>query len=163
MKRKNTVVELKPPAEMMDDKDKFSIFVAGSIEQGKAIEWQKHFYEEICKMRPTPNVIIYNPRRDNWDSKWDQSSKNPALVEQIEWELEHLEKADLIVMFLQPGTRSAISLLELGLYARDVFVLKKQMLVLCPEGFDRKANIDVTCQFYDILTAKDMPDFIKKN
>jgi hypothetical protein len=161
-KNKKTVVEIKPPSDMLADKDKFGIFVAGSIEQGKAIEWQKHFYDEICKMRPVPNVIIYNPRRDNWDNTWDQSSENKILQEQIEWELEHLEKAHLVVMFLQPGTMSPISLLELGLYARDVYAMKKQMIVLCPEGFHRKANVDVTCMYYDIPMAKDMKDLIKK-
>lgn len=159
---RSRIFEIKPPANILPSKERFDIFVAGSIEQGKAEEWQKEFFSEIRKMRPAPNVALFNPRREDWNADWDQSADNKNLVEQIEWELEHLEKANLIVMYLQPDTKSPISLLELGLFAKEVFAMKKQMIVLCPEGFYRKANVDVVCQYYDITTAKDMKDLIKK-
>lgn len=156
------MIHIKPPTELLKDPTRYDIFLAGSIEQGKAEEWQKAFYEEIYKMRPKPNVAMFNPRRDDWDPNWDAIKDKKKLEEQIEWELEHLEKANLIVMYLQPGTISPVSLLELGLFAREVYVMKKQMIVLCPEGFHRKTNIDVVCQYYDITMAKDMNDLIKK-
>ena len=140
----------------MPSKERFDIFLAGSIEQGKAIDWQKAFVEEIEKMKPSPSVAFFNPRRDEWDPTWDQSSTNENLVEQIDWELEHLEKANLIIMYLQPGTISPVSLLELGLFS------KRPMIVLCPEGYHRKANVNVVCTRYKITMAKDMKDLIKK-
>lgn len=147
---------------LLKSKERFSIFTAGSIEQGKAIEWQEAFFNEINKMKPTPDVAIFNPRRDNWDPSWNTADHKPQLLEQIEWELEHLEEANLIVMYLQPGTVSPVSLIEFGLFARAVYVMKKQMIVLCPDGFHVKANVNAVCQYYDITMAKDMPDLIKK-
>lgn len=171
----NNVTEIKPPAELLPDKKRFEIFLAGSIEQGKAEEWQHEFADAIRKMKPRPNVALFNPRRDNWDPSWSgisppgdsklftqQVLQQEQLVKQIEWEIEHLERAHLIVMYLQPGTISPVSMLELGIFVKEVFTMKKQMIVLCPEGFHRKTNIDVVCQYYDVTMAKDMTELIKK-
>jgi len=160
MKKKSNIIELKPLGELMKSKDRFDIFLAGSIENGKAEEWQKAFKDEIMKMRPQPSVGLFNPRRENWDPSWGDD--NPELVKQIQWEISHLEKADLIVMYLQPGTISPISLLELGLFANAVYKCEKQMIVLCPKGFGKKTNVDVTCEHYDISMAKDMKELIAK-
>ena len=40
---KTKVKEIKPPTNILPDKTQFKIFVAGSIEQGKAEKWQQHF------------------------------------------------------------------------------------------------------------------------
>ena len=158
---KSNVIEIKPLASLVPSKNRFDIFLAGSIENGKAEEWQSMFRDQLYKMRPKHEVGLFNPRRDNWDPTWNQHD-NPQLIEQIEWELEHLEKAQLIVMYLQSGTISPISLLELGIFAKEVYRSEKQMIVFCPEGFHRKANVDVVCQYYDISTAKSMEELIKK-
>lgn len=160
MKTRPNILELKPLGHSGKFKDRFDIFVAGSIENGKAEEWQKHFKSELEKMRPKHAVGLFNPRRDDWDPTWGDN--NPELIKQIEWELDHLEQADLIVMYLQPGTISPISLLELGLFAKEVYKCEKQMIVLCPDGFHRKTNVEVVCQYYDISMAKTMEDLIKK-
>lgn len=160
---KTKVKEIKPPTNILPDKTQFKIFVAGSIEQGKAEKWQQHFFDELSKMRPALDVVLFNPRRDDWNADWDQTSDNKNLIAQIEWELEHLEEADLIVMYLQAGTISPVSLLELGLFAKEVYKSEKQMIVLCPDGFHRKANVNTVCQYYDISTAKDMKELIKKS
>ena len=162
MKKRPNILEIKPLGTSGKSDDRFDIFVAGSIENGKAIDWQKHFKEELEKMRPQHSVGLFNPRRDNWDPTWGEDEANPELIKQIEWELDHLEQVDLIVMFLQPGTISPISLLELGLFAKAVYKCEKQMIVLCPSGFHRKTNIDVVCDYYDISVAKNMEDLIKK-
>lgn len=160
MKKNDNVIEIKPPAQLGKSKDRFDIFLAGSIENGKAEEWQQSFVEELKKLK-TPSIGVFNPRRENWDPSWTQDD-NPELIKQIEWELDHLEEANLIVMYLQPGTISPISLLELGIFAKEVYSMKKQMIVLCPPGFHRRANVITTCMYYDITMAKDMKDLIKK-
>lgn len=43
-------------------------------------------------------------------------------------------------MYFDPSTKSPISLLELGLYARA-----GKMIVCCPDGFWRKGNVDIVC------------------
>ena len=156
------IEEVKPPADAAPAKDKYEIFLAGSIEQGKATEWQDAFVSALKAAGFEQNVTVFNPRRENWDASWKQSLDSPKFVEQVEWELEHIERSHLIVMYLQPDTKSPISLLELGLVAKEVYVADKEMIVLCPEGFYRKGNVDVVCQYYDIAQAKDMNDLIAK-
>src|SRR3546814_5771597 len=56
-----------------------------------------------------------------------------------------LESADIIVMLLAPGSQSPISLLETGLHARG-----GKLILLCPEGFWRKGNVDITADRYGI-------------
>jgi len=158
MKDKN-VIEIKPPAMLGKSKERFDIFLAGSIENGKAEPWQEALVQELEKTVKRP-IGIFNPRREDWDPTWKEGSKE--LINQIEWEVERLEQSDLIVMYLQPGTISPISLWELGCFCKDVYAMRKRMIVLCPSGFHRKTNVDVYCQYFDITMAKDMKDLIKK-
>ena len=57
-----------------------SIFLAGSIEMGIAESWQEKVVQEL-KNEP---VIILNPRRDDWDSSWEQKIDNLQFREQVE-------------------------------------------------------------------------------
>lgn len=114
-----------------------SIFLAGSIEMGAADNWQD---KVISKFSDIEYIDFLNPRRTDWDSSWLQSIVNPYFNEQVNWELDKLELADYIFMYLQPGTISPISLLELGMFVQD-----KTMIVVCPEGFYRKGNVDIVC------------------
>ena len=91
------------------------------------------------------NVTIYNPRRDDWDSSWDQSIFNNKFKEQVVWELDHLEKADIVIMYFDGKTKSPISLLEFGLYARS-----DKMIVYCENDFWRKGNVDIVSEYYNI-------------
>ena len=118
-----------------------SIFLAGSIEMGTAKDWQSIFYEEIYH-RP---VTIFSPRRDDWDASWEQSMDNPNFYEQVSWELDRLEECDVIAMYYDPNTKSPISLLELGLYARS-----GKLIVCCPTGFWRQGNVAIVCSKYGI-------------
>ena len=120
-----------------------AIFLAGSIEQGKAVDWQK----EIVKLLEEANaeITILNPRRDNWNAKLDQRKDNPDFREQVEWELEAQERANHILMFFDKETKSPITLLELGLFART-----GRLIVCCPEGFWRKGNVDIVCEKYNV-------------
>lgn len=119
----------------------FRIFLAGSIEMGSAPDWQAEVIERLSVY----DVAIFNPRRPDFDASQEQSADNPYFRGQVEWELRGLEIADVILMFLAPETVSPISLLELGLYARG-----GKLLVVCPEGFERKGNVDVVCREYGI-------------
>ena len=135
-----------------------SIFLAGSIEMGKADRWQDRVATELSDK----DVLILNPRRNNWNSNWEQSIDNPKFKEQVEWELQALEDADIILMYLQSDTMSPISLLEFGLYAKSN---PQKLIVCCPDGFWRKGNIDITATKYGIKivdTKEDMITLTKK-
>jgi hypothetical protein len=115
-------------------------FLAGSIEMGNAENWQDRL---IKKWRNKQGTVL-NPRRDEWDSTWTQSINNPKFKEQVLWELNGLELADKIFLYFDPSTKSPISLLELGLYART-----GKLLVCCPKGFWRRGNVEVVCEKYN--------------
>jgi hypothetical protein len=136
---------IKPPYR------KLSIFLAGSIEMGLAEDWQTKIENELSGH----DITIYNPRRDSWDSSWVQSIHNEQFREQVEWELDHLDKSDVIVMYFDENTKSPISLLELGLYASS-----GKMIVYCPEGFWRKGNVDIVSKRYDIRQVNSFSELL---
>ena len=122
------------------DKQYPTVFLAGSIEMGVAENWQETIDRELPR-----EAIIFNPRRDDWDSSWVQSIHNEQFREQVEWELNALDEANIIALYFDPTTKSPISLLELGLYAKT-----KKIVVCCPDGFWRKGNVEIVCERYDI-------------
>jgi hypothetical protein len=83
----------------------------------------------IEKLSDKP-IRFLNPRRDDWDSTW--ADKSDKLVEQIVWNYQQW-KWHIIIMYFDPNTKSPISLLELGLNARE-----QKLVVLCPEGCGKK-------------------------
>jgi hypothetical protein len=132
---------LKPPAPIMLERGVRSVFLAGSIEMGQAENWQARMIHDLNDL----DVTILNPRRDEWDASWEQSISNRQFREQVEWELEGLEKASLVAMYFAPATRAPVTLLELGLCARG-----RRLVVCCPEGYWRRGNVEVVCARYDI-------------
>jgi hypothetical protein len=141
----------KSPESILDiDKNKKSIFLAGSIEMDKAINWQKK-----CETLLSEKYILFNPRRDSWDSSWEQSINNPQFKEQVTWELNALEKADIIIMYFVGNTKSPISLLELGLFAQS-----GKLKVVVEDEFWRKGNVDIVCERYKIEQYKNLEDLI---
>lgn len=144
--------EIKAPNDYKETGKPY-IFLAGSIEMGKAENWQERVVRELSEF----DVIILNPRRDDWDSSWVQSIENPQFREQVEWELEAIEFADIIIMNFDPKTKSPITLLELGLFVRT-----EKLLVCCPEGFWRKGNVDIVCWKYgdDIMQFDNLDDLL---
>lgn len=133
-----------------------SLFLAGSIEQGTARDWQQKVIDRISD---TEDLLVFNPRRTEWDATWDQSPSNPKLVEQIQWELNNICHADFVFFFFQAGTKSPISLLELGmtLGAGDSY-----MVIVCEPGFYREANVIETCKFFNQHVYQDLDTGISK-
>lgn len=119
------------------------VFLAGSIEMGRAEDWQQGLAKRLLAI--DPSLVVANPRRLNWDASWVQSIDNPPFNEQVNWELDHIEQADLVVFHFQPGTQSPITLLELGKHLARPNAAHST-LVSCPEGFWRKGNVDIVCQ-----------------
>jgi len=146
------MIEIQAP-NPSPEKTMLSVFLAGSIEMGAAENWQTRIVNE-CK---DDRVIFYNPRRDDWDSSWKQTKDDPQFSEQVRWELDHLEKADLIVMYFDPNTKSPITLLELGIHAQGA-----AMIVCCPEGFYRKGNVDIVCDRYGIAQVETLDEIIHR-
>ena len=133
---------IKAPDPWDENDERQFVFLSGSIEMGTAQNWQEKTIEALQDL----DVVILNPRRDDWDSSWVQSIDNPQFKEQVTWELDALETADLVLIHFEPGTKSPITLLELGLLAQE----QKMVWVSCPEGFWRKGNVDIVCEYYKV-------------
>ncbi|KAH9945230.1 uncharacterized protein BXZ73DRAFT_22324, partial [Epithele typhae] len=117
------------------------IFLAGSIEMGKAHNWQLDLTKALAPLE----VTILNPRRDNWNNTWEQRARHPEFHAQVKWEMDELDAADVIAMYFDPATIAPISLLELGMYAAT-----GKMVVCCPEKYHRLGNVEMVCEKYKV-------------
>lgn len=81
------------------------LFAAGGITGAE--QWQMPYCEDLD--RRYDNLIIYNPRRENYDAL------DPAVeYEQIKWEFDCLQMSDIITFWFSPATIQPITLLEFG-------------------------------------------------
>jgi len=70
---------LKPPTRLDVKADELAIFLAGSIEMGKAEDWQSALTTALASR----DGVVLNPRRDAWDSTWTQSITDARFREQV--------------------------------------------------------------------------------
>ena len=127
------------------------LFLGGSIDMGNAPDWQAAMTEALSDM----DVVVLNPRRPDWNKDWKPIASEPEFRRQVEWELAALEASDVIVIYFAPGTQSPISLLEMGLFART-----GKLIVLAPDGFWRKGNVDITAEFYGVKQVATMDELL---
>ena len=140
--------EIKAPHDFTRD-NKAKLFIAGSIEMGAAEDWQERVTHKLAPW----NITVLNPRRDDFDPNAQQTITDDYFRGQVEWELAALEASDAILLYFAPSTKSPISLLELGLFART-----GKLVVCCPEGFWRKGNVDIVCARYGIEVAETLAE-----
>ncbi len=154
---KQGVVIVKPPERPAKSvyKTHKSVFLAGSIEMGKAEDWQEEVTKALIKS-DDENIAIFNPRRDDWDSSWEQTIENENFEEQVTWELDHLEAATVIALYFDPKTKAPISLLELGLHAND-----DKIIICCPDGYWRKGNVEIMAKRFNIPLIDNMEEFLE--
>jgi hypothetical protein len=126
------------------------VFLAGSIDMGAATDWQTEVVESLQDIA----CVALNPRRKEWDSSWKQEIGDAKFREQVEWELKGLEQADLIALNFIEDSKAPISLLELGLHAKE-----GKMIVCCPDGYWRKGNVEIVCARFGIELLNDFKDF----
>jgi hypothetical protein len=141
-----------PPNPFDQTSPDYQVFLAGSIEMGNAALWQ----DQVIELLKPYNGTIYNPRRPEWDDSWKQEIENKQFLEQVSWELTAMESSDIILMYLDPATKSPISLLELGLHAND-----NKLVVYCPKGFWRKGNVDIVCERYNVPQINSFREFLQ--
>jgi hypothetical protein len=139
------------------------IFLAGSIEMGNAIDWQTKISSILLEI---PCVrYIYNPRRPDFDNTQKQDISNEYFNSQVNWELENITKSNIVFMYLDPDTKSPISLAELGLliglqksYKNDDM---PYFIVCCPNGFYRQGNVEIMLTRAGLPMYRNFEDSIK--
>lgn len=136
--------------ESLIDLSKYTnkLFLAGSIEMGVAEKWQEKVIEEFnIRAWNKSTWAILNPRRKMFE-EMKQSIDDDKFYRQVNWELEAIERANHVLFYFSPETKSPISLLEFGICTN--FSGKQKIHVVCPDGFWRKGNIDIVCERYNI-------------
>lgn len=143
------VREIKAPGQLTKNAkpSDLKIFLAGTIDNGESEDWQSVVKGYLLRSQSSMSmdVVLYNPRRDEWDVRLEQSFEEPRFYQQVSWEINALKKADYIIMNILPDSKSPITLLELGLHADS-----GKLIVCCPSGFYRSGNVQVVCDKYDI-------------
>ncbi|KAJ8108952.1 hypothetical protein OPT61_g7811 [Boeremia exigua] len=129
----------------------YSVFLAGSIEMGKAVQWQKQMATCLSDLPITVN----NPRRGHWDPNVSKEAKDADFRHQVEWELAALEKADVICFFFDATTISPVTMMELGLWAKS-----KKVVVCCDKRFWRAGNIHIVCERYGVPFVEKFEDLV---
>jgi len=129
------------------------IFLAGSIEMGKAEDWQTKIARQLVEYKG----VLLNPRREHWGYDWKQTIADKKFKEQVEWEFSGLSKSDAIIMYFAPNSKSPISLLELGLFSRA-----HKIICCCPKKFWRRGNVEFICQKFSIPLVDNLDELILK-
>jgi hypothetical protein len=119
---------------------------------GKAEDWQT----KITKALDPYFVTVLNPRRDDWDSSWEQTLENKEFRQQVEWEQSAMEQASFIAMYFDPKTQSPITLVEYGQY-----IDSGKLIVACPKGFWRRGNLEVMCNTANIPLLETLDELIE--
>ena len=118
-----------------------SVILYGAIQPDPTKDWQTSLSASLSELP----IAILNPRRDDWDSSWVEDISYPKFKEQVDWEMDYAQVADVIVFYFAPEAMTPVTLLELGLYART-----GKAVVCCPEGFYKRGNVQIVCQRYEI-------------
>ena len=118
-----------------------SVILYGAIQSDPTKDWQTSLSASLSDLP----IAILNPRRDDWDSSWVEDISFPKFKEQVEWEMDYAQVADVIVFYFAPEALTPVTLLELGMYAGT-----GKAVVCCPEGFYKRGNVQIICQRYGI-------------
>ncbi|KAK3315771.1 hypothetical protein B0H66DRAFT_604088 [Apodospora peruviana] len=114
-----------------------SVFLAGTTTRTAGPDWRETLTNALSHLP----VTIFNPMRTDWDSTWQEDPAFEPFREQVEWELDMQEHADIVVVYYGPHTDAPISLLELGLCARS-----GKAIVACHREYKKRGNVYIVSQ-----------------
>lgn len=141
--------------EKYEETNAIRIFLGGSIDMGAAENWQDRLVKDLADY-DDEDVILLNPRRDDWDSSWVQDpTPGTQFYEQVAWELEEQENAEGIVYYFAADSKAPITLLELGLFG------KGNAIVCCPKEFYRYGNVKMVCDRYGIIMVETYDELVQ--
>ena len=150
MAKKVAATEVKAPGKY-DTGKRYTIFLAGAIDQGKAVNWQ----EMVARALDEFDILVLNPRRENWNDKVEQVASNPEFREQVEWELDAQEAADMVIFVFTKDSKAPITFLEFGLFAPT-----KDAVVCAEEGFYRQGNLDIVAERHKVPMYHNLDEMI---
>lgn len=128
------------------------VFLSGSIEKG-GTNWRSLISEELSDAE----VTILNPHREDWDETWGEDLTDDHFRQQVNWELDMMEAADVQAVYFAKATDAPITLLEFGIQAKT----GAKTVVCCPNGYKKKGNVQAVCEKYGIPFTENLQDFVE--
>jgi len=113
--------------------ERIFIFLAGSIDYS-INNWRNQLSEKF-----SDQYHFLDPTHHNLSCL-----SNEELKKHIQWELDGLSIADLIILNLLPNSQSPISLVEMGLYVKS-----GKLIVICPKEFYKSRYVYTLCEKYN--------------
>ena len=111
----------------------FSLFLAGGITA--CPDWQSYAIELVGKWKNNDRLVVFNPRRKNFDI-----SETAISSQQIEWESKYLQRVNLITFWFCEKPIQPITLFELGRYSHKEEV--DRILVGADRNYIRRFDIE---------------------
>lgn len=118
-----------------------SVFLAGTLGKLAGRDWRESLSNDISHLP----VTILNPQRRDWDSSWREDVAFRPFREQVEWEMDMQELADVIAVYFGPETDAPVSLLEFGLCARS-----GKAVVACHKDYRKRGYVQMVCERFGI-------------
>ncbi len=116
--------------------DDVTVFLAGGITGCR--DWQKEVIDHLHAFvgRDDTQVVVYNPRQENFDIK-----NSNATINQITWEYHYLNKADIFSMYFVGGDQiQPICMYELGRYIKPC---GEGQVISTEKDYTRKMDVDI--------------------
>lgn len=122
------------------NENEVTCFLAGGITN--CPDWQKDVIERLSRMDGLDDLVIFNPRRENFPIH-DPNASN----DQIKWEFDHLQLMDIFSMFFCGGeSDQPICMYELGrnlmtMHVRFPSNWVNRVAITCDNGYKRKQDV----------------------
>ncbi|KAK3952832.1 hypothetical protein QBC32DRAFT_340397 [Pseudoneurospora amorphoporcata] len=120
---------------------KKSVFLAGTTSKiGDEADWRDNLARQLSRLP----ITVINPVSPNWID-WPEEITFAPFREQVEWELDMQERADIVLIYYGPGTLAPVSLLELGLCA-----CTSKAIVCCHKEYKKRGHVQIVAKRYGI-------------
>lgn len=116
---------------------RLSIFLGGTASDTGEPDWR----DTLNKGLADQAVAIFDPKRDDWDSTWREDFSDTRWADQIQWELDMQDTADIIVVLFHGVTAAPISLAEMGMAART-----GKLIACALDGYCKKGYVEAVCR-----------------
>ena len=122
--------------------DEISVFLAGGITN--CTDWQSEVIRIMPDIGSTNNLVIFNPRRDNFPINDPNAARD-----QIKWEFDALNKMDIFSMYFCGGeSDQPICMYELGRYISQIQMRFpcnwwERIVVSCEDNYKRKQDVKI--------------------
>lgn len=130
-----------------------SIFLAGGITN--CPNWQ----QEMVKLLKDLDIVIFNPRRQYFPIE-----DPDAAFEQIKWEFDFLDRADMILFWFSRGSLNPIVLFEYGKWLmnlRNDTNYKPIFVGIDPE-YERKRDVEIQTELENLFIRNRIVYSLKK-